>query len=144
MMRVTAGVLVLCIGLAADEDARVKKLLKQLKSEKAKERQLAASELAQLGSDAKSALKPLLDVLQKDSDAKTRAYAIYAIKQMGDDAKLAIPQIIDVLKKDKNEEVRCIVADTLGKFGTTAKEAVPALAEALKDKDVGPHAAAAL
>ncbi len=61
MMRMTLVVLML-LGLTvqADEDGRVDKLLKQLKSDKAKERMLAASELARLGADAKAAEEPAL------------------------------------------------------------------------------------
>src|SRR5262245_28989969 len=100
-----------------NEKERLVKLIKQLKSEKVVERQLAASELAKLGPDAKTAIKNIVEAMQKDSNAKVRAYCVFALKQMGDGAREQIPEITDVLKTDKNEEVRCVAADTLARFG---------------------------
>ena len=96
-------------------------VIRGLSADKAKDRMVAASELAPLGPNGRPALKSLIRTMQKDKDDKVRAFAVYAIKQMGDDGKPALPEVIEVLKKDKSQEVRCIAADVLGRFGVEAK-----------------------
>ena len=73
-MRLTAAIvsilLVSAFVRADDEDKdRVPKLVEKLKSKEVKDRRVAASELASLGPEAKTALPNILAAMKKDADA---------------------------------------------------------------------------
>ena len=98
-----------------------------------KVRSEAAWALVRIGSEAKSAI-PALTELLKDKDGLVRWAAIETLGKIGPEAKTAVPALTELLK-DRDDNVQW-AAKSLGMIGPDAKAAVPALTELLKDKDV--------
>lgn len=82
---------------------------------------------------ASPAIKPLLELFQKDSDVEVRWNAARTLGKMGPVAKETIPQMIVGLE-DKEDLIREHAAEALGDIGPEAHAGVPALTHALKDQ----------
>lgn len=154
--------------------ADIATLVRQLKSEDAEERRAAAKGLAEMGSEAKSAVGALATAL-KDKDLFVRRFSAQALGEIGPEAKSAVRPLAEALKdsrkevaqaaavalgkvggdgvgalalfvgdKGKDPEARRKAAEALGSLGANAKSAVPGLTAALKDRDVRLEAANAL
>jgi HEAT repeat protein len=121
--------------------------LKQLRSDRSKERADAAVALDEsIGPKGKAAVPSLIEAL-KDKEVAVTSRAASALGKVGPAARAAAPALIAALKdRHKDFITRANAARALGKIGAEAKTAVPVLVEALADKedDVRPKAADAL
>jgi HEAT repeat protein len=125
----------------------------------------AVQMLSRMGSDAKSAVKPLIERIEnKFDDSRAVVFAIYGLGAIGPAAGDAVPTLIKVMDHDYGIKglkwhfwPNGWAAWALGRIGPDARQAVPALAEAMSGKDVrgrdqaawalsrmGPHAVGAL
>jgi HEAT repeat protein len=139
------------------QDARVAKLVDELKSGDAGVRARAAIALDQLGGDAKPAI-PALTTALADKNLNVRYWSAKVLKGFGPEAKTAVPALVAALKTFPGgspalegparyyPDVRSLAAEALGAIGPAAKEALPALKEAIADKspEVSGSAAEAL
>ncbi len=127
------------------QDARVAKLVEELKSTDSGVRARAAISLDQLGADAKPAI-PALTAALADKNLNVRYWAAKVLMGFGPEAKTAVPALVAALKTFPGgspelegparyyPDVRSLAADALGAMGPAAKEAIPALKEASADK----------
>ena len=113
-----------------------------LKHKDAEARAQATVALGRLGSEAKVALKPLIETL-KDPNVIVRRAAAECIGQIGADAKEAIPEL-EKAAKDSGKEVRRAAITALGGMGADAKVAVAAIAKGLDDIELRRTAISAL
>lgn len=115
------------IGLNGAKD--VPALIDVLKHPQPRSRQLAASLLARIGPDARTAVQPLIANLD---DKRTRQFAIDALGRIGSAAEPAVPHLTKLLT-DKAYYFRAGAAEALGRIGSAAKPAIPALKTAASD-----------
>ena len=102
--------------------ANAPELIKKLSSKDNEVRREGASGLADLGKDAKPAIKPLVKAL-KDQDRFVRRFAAQALGNIGPDAaKDAIPGLTALLDDDK-QPVREAAIKALAKMGPSALSA---------------------
>ncbi|MFM7148831.1 MAG: HEAT repeat domain-containing protein [Gemmataceae bacterium] len=101
-------------------------LARKLTSSDNEERRRAATELGELGKEAKPALPALIQAT-KDQDRYVRRFVAQAIGAIGPDAKDAVPALSDLLA-DEKPQVREAAVKALGKMGPAA---IPALNKAL-------------
>ncbi|MGQ0637156.1 MAG: HEAT repeat domain-containing protein [Planctomycetaceae bacterium] len=133
----------------------VPRLMKALSDSDWSVRATAAGVLAQLGSEAESAEKPLIKTLS-DADARVRSAAADAVLRVAPTARFNVPVLIEILNGDESV-TRVDATIALGDLGPIAADAVPALTAALKDPywalrvnaanalgNIGPKAAAAV
>src|SRR5262245_20113675 len=113
--------------------AAVQAVTDALKDSDPQVRSIVASELGQIGEQAKAAVPALIDVL-KDQELSVRRTAASALVRIGE-VEAAIPTLIDTLK-DPDALTRGCTAIELGNFGAEAKAAVPALIAARKDRKI--------
>ncbi len=151
--------LILIAPLRADVDS----LVVELGAKDSDVRRRAASQLAEMGAEAKPAFNALVKAL-KDEDIFVRRFSAQALGAIGTEVKGSVPALTAALKdrdkrvvqavvealaktgpagvkplaellKEKNQEpaTRLKVVQSLGKAGKDAKEAVPALIDVVKD-----------
>jgi len=140
-----ATLLLLCVSGAlaqAGPDQYLPRNIKNLKDKNPRVRYGAASNLWSMGSEAKTALQPLIEALG-DKDADVRGMAGMAIGVIGADPVLAVPPLLQLLNTEQEKSVREKVAEALGNIGPGAASAIPDLVQMLKVEKM-PHAAAAL
>ncbi len=114
--------------------ADVNTLLKDLKDKDEEIRAGAATNLGILGSEAKSAVQQLGELLMRDKSRQVRREAAKALGRIGKDAKDAVKALTSALA-DADEQLRLCAAVALGEIGPAALNALPALANAMqKDK----------
>jgi HEAT repeat protein len=109
--------------------ADVATLRKQLINRDNEVRRKAARDLADLGKDAKPAMKDLMARLTRDKDLYVRRYSAQALGAIGPDAKPAIPALRKALNDEKKQVAEAAVV-ALGKIGPAS---VAALTAAVKD-----------
>lgn len=80
-----------------------------------------------------SALGPLLNSLEEETDPLVRFYAVAAVGRIGAKAKPGVDLLIKALQ-DKDWKVRRIAAEALASIGPGASAAVTPLIEALQDQ----------
>jgi HEAT repeat protein len=107
----------------------VAELIELLSHDQVRSRQLAALNLARVGSDAKPAVAALIASLQEQ---QMREFAIHALGQIGADARPAVLELIKLLTSD-SYFIRAGAAEALGRIGPDAKAAIPALKGACND-----------
>jgi HEAT repeat protein len=110
-------------------------------------RQMSAVALARLGAEAKDAVGPLAERLDKDPADVVKQQATIALGMIGSSAKLAVGILKRALGGQSSPELRQRVAEALGRIGPEAREAVPALVALLQSQaeaKVRARAAAAL
>ncbi|MBY0526006.1 MAG: HEAT repeat domain-containing protein [Gemmataceae bacterium] len=118
----------------APSKADVPKFMELLKDKEAKKRVEGVNGIAAIGklkaSYAADAVKPLMEMVKKDSDAKVRAASAIALGSIDPEDATVVDLLIEVLKEDKDKDVRSGAAQGLGQLGSRAKKALPALKEA--------------
>ena len=125
-------------GLHPDKLAKIpperlfRRLINQLSALEAKDRQMAAQVLGQIGPEAKAATAALSQAIG-DENCEVRKSAAVALGKLGSEAKEAAPALIRALN-DSDYYVREYAAAALGKIGPEAKAAVPDLIQSLKDE----------
>ena len=117
--------------------ATVPFLIKALRHENPRIREIAARGLYGHAPNAQKAISALTDALQ-DSDAFVRKWIAVALEALayhfGPILKVAVPGLSDLLK-DEDWAVREWAAHALGSIGTVADAALPALQSALEDEE---------
>lgn len=153
LYRFAAVVLLVCAHAGYAGDAKIDKLVTQLKDPDSGIRARAAVSLSQMNPPSKDAL-PFLVAALADNNLNVRYWAATALKKFGPEATGAVPGLIGALKtfpggKPELEgpvryfpDVRSVSAEALGAIGPGAKEAIPALEEATKDEDKDVQSAA--
>ncbi len=121
--------LIVTAPLRADVDG----LVRDLAAKDSDVRRQAASRLAEMGIDAKSAFTALVKSL-KDEDVFVRRFSAQALGSFGTEVKGTVPALTAALK-DRDKRVIQAAVDALGKTGPAG---VKPLAELLKDKDQQP------
>jgi len=106
----------------------VRTLIQLLKHNNIRTRQLAAINLARIGSDAKSAADSLIAML---ADRQVQEFAIHALGQIKSEG--AIPRLIKLLRNE-SYHIRAGTVEALGHFGPLAEQAIPALKIACDDR----------
>jgi serine/threonine protein kinase len=110
-------------------------LAELLQNEKIQIRRRAVRILAEIGSQAESAIPALIEALNdNDPQGNVRWYAVITIGEIGIAAKEAIPALIKLLK-DSKSGIRAWALYALGRMGTLAKEAIPFIREMLPDEE---------
>jgi HEAT repeat protein len=112
----------------------VPSLTEALKDEDAFVREIAASCLAKIGPEAKSAIPALIKAMQ-DPEFEVRGYSATALGNVGMKSEV----VVDALTRGINDEdgdVRILVARALGNIGPSAISAVPKLKAVLAEEDL--------
>ncbi len=94
----------------------------------------AIEALSQIGPGAKTAARPLLELL-KHKDPMIQGTAAWALGDVAADMEEAVPALIEVLKSESN---RYSAAYALGRLGPRAKAAIPDLLALLKSRTDDP------
>ncbi|MDP2599689.1 MAG: HEAT repeat domain-containing protein [Deltaproteobacteria bacterium] len=97
-------------------------------------RNAMATELGQIGSDAKESVPFLLKIL-KNGNPEIRASAARSLGQIRSNADIVVPSLAAALT-DPDVYVRWFAARALGRIGKEAQAAVPALVMAMQDESV--------
>jgi len=112
---------------STQQESPTKSLIKDLKNSTAKVRMQAAAELGDTGD--KSAVIPLIEVMNSDNESRIRAYAAESLGKIKDER--AVEPLIAALKNDKYFMVRGFAAASLGEIKD--ERTVDPLIVALKD-----------
>lgn len=125
--------------VAAPKKEDVPKLMEDLKSKKASDRELAARDLGEIGQITAPPVKPavpmLIDLLKNDKDPKVRRACAVALGKVGAEPETVVPLLIDILKNDKeNRDVLMGAISAAGLYSDQAKAAIPALQRIAKEK----------
>ncbi len=103
-------------------------LLRTMKSEDARVRQLSLRAIARLAKQGHSSVDVIIAALD-DTDKVNRHEAVSMIHELGPKAAAAVPKLIPLLD---DERQNYLVAAALTRIGPAAREAVPILEERLK------------
>jgi HEAT repeat protein len=114
------GVVGLFLGVSAVPGADVDDLIKQLQSNDAEVRRMAAKELGEGGADSEAAVPALMKAL-KDRDTFVRRFSAQALGEIGADASPAVFALAAALD-DPKKEVQSAAAHALGKLGPSGVE----------------------
>ena len=123
--------------LAAQGATAVPPLAKALEKSSARERQLAAVILGNMGGKARPAVEPLARLLD-DGNEEVRRAVMTALQNIGPEAVEAVPDVILILEgkgEARDPEWLAQAAKFLGQIGPPARNAVPALTACLKHSD---------
>ncbi len=115
-----------------DRRRAVLDLIVALKDKDSKVLKAACSALGALGSDARDAVGPLVNVLLKDPDRHARSWAADALGEIGPAARAAVPSLIAALD-EPDPWLRRIAAEALGKTGSATEDVISALIITLRD-----------
>jgi HEAT repeat protein len=96
-----------------------------------------ADALAQIGPDAKAAVRALAKAIEHDND-RFRFAAIRALGGIGPGAEAAVPALTRKLKSGKPYD-RILAAGALGSIGPAAETAIPVLLAGRKEPGLGLH-----
>ncbi len=106
---------------AAQENAQLPRLMRQLTSAVPTQKVQAAGQLAKLGELASSATELLIACLE-DTDPDVRLYAAYALGEVSTDLPRALRSLVPVLG-DKNEHVRYSAEWSIAKIARRVENA---------------------
>ena len=110
----------------------VSTLIGELYSNDRAARILAIRSLGQLGTDAATAIRDLVEIVD-DPDKDIAALSLRAVAVIGPDRSLK-SKLVGLLR-DSCPRMRQMAAFAIGALGEDASEAVPSLASMLKDED---------
>jgi len=122
---------------STQQESLTKSLIKDLKNSTMKVRMNAAANLGDTGD--KSAVIPLIEVLNSDTEGRIRAYAAESLGKIKDER--AVEPLIVALKDDKYFMVRSFAAASLGEIKD--ERAFDPLITALKDEHMSVRSEAA-
>jgi HEAT repeat protein len=114
---------------AADVQAEVQMLTK----EDHESRMSAVTRLGEMGTEAKSAVPQLIELLQNDPVFSIRGDCAKTLGNIGPDAVSAVPALIGFLKNTECGYERAYAPTALGNIGLLPEQSVPALVEALQN-----------
>jgi HEAT repeat protein len=129
----TRSLILICLSVNvahSQTSSTVSFLRNNLKDSDVTVRLSAASDLAELGPDAKEAIPDLIETL-KDRNEDVRLTTVDALTAIGKDA---IGPLIEATKSD-NVDIRWGAAEAIRRIGPEAKDALPQLTKLLEDKD---------
>jgi HEAT repeat protein len=102
-------------------------------------RTAAAEALRNLGSEARAALRPLLETLKNPKAGRfTHIYALQAVCRFPDAAEEILPVVRHVLEQSADGSVRQAAVEGLGRFGAAARPLVPIVVRYFQDKKSPP------
>ena len=117
--------------------------IKDLNTNSARVRIVAALNLYNMGESASEAVPKLIKMLSTEADPDVRNAVILALGAAGVQSPEAVPPLIKVLEHDGSNDARRSAAVSLGRIGLQPELSVSALLAALKDKAREVRAAAA-
>jgi HEAT repeat protein len=110
---------------------RVRDLIKGLGDDDGNVRWRAAVALGQMGAVAVAAVRPLIEIMDDDTEESVRWEAAKALGRIGPAAREAVPALAAALAEG-DEVLRDAAATALGLMGPAAQNAVPALIRSLR------------
>jgi HEAT repeat protein len=123
------------LGLIHAEPARVvPALVAALKDPTDAVKLEASGALTNFGPNAKEAVRPLLDLLNRPTSAQVRREVIGAIGAVGRESKEAVGPLAEILKDSaQREDLRAVALTSLTQMKPVVKEAFPAILGVFKD-----------
>jgi HEAT repeat protein len=93
---------------------------------------LAVIALGEFGEEARSAVKPLISLIESSKDNSLRAIAITSLGKIRSEPNVVVPLLQRLLRDKEEEETRSAVANAIGNLGPDmAGKAIPDLITAL-------------